>query len=116
MPPSSSSPPRRHHPSHHRHHGCTTAVIIEQRVKVNQKAAFWSLNEEIMKSTVLTTNMPYPSRKIRRIRALDFTQQEEKINTSYPEEIHMPYWIASHGIFWNIIIVELTPKNPNTPY
>ncbi|GKC38464.1 hypothetical protein Tco_1050848 [Tanacetum coccineum] len=31
--------------------------------------AFWSLNEDILKITILKTNTPYPSRKIRRIRA-----------------------------------------------
>ncbi|GKF29197.1 hypothetical protein Tco_0095539, partial [Tanacetum coccineum] len=31
--------------------------------------AFWRLNEDILKITILKTNTPYPSRKIRRIRA-----------------------------------------------
>ncbi|GKB63308.1 hypothetical protein Tco_0919494 [Tanacetum coccineum] len=35
----------------------------------NKRRAFWSLNEDILKITVLKTNTPYPSRKIRRIRA-----------------------------------------------
>ncbi|GJV26815.1 hypothetical protein Tco_1383263 [Tanacetum coccineum] len=33
------------------------------------KGAFWSLNEDILKITILKTNTLYPSRKIRRIRA-----------------------------------------------
>ncbi|GJT06618.1 hypothetical protein Tco_0841080 [Tanacetum coccineum] len=35
----------------------------------NKRRAFWSLNEDILKITILKTNTPYPSRKIRRIRA-----------------------------------------------
>ncbi|GKA86951.1 hypothetical protein Tco_0808662 [Tanacetum coccineum] len=53
-------------------------VIIEQRVKVNQKACILELNEEIMKSNVLTTYTPYPSRKIQHIRALNFTQHPQR--------------------------------------
>ncbi|GJS99327.1 hypothetical protein Tco_0820497 [Tanacetum coccineum] len=36
---------------------------------VSKRRAFWSLNEDILKITVLKTNTSYPSRKIRRIRA-----------------------------------------------
>ncbi|GKA08818.1 hypothetical protein Tco_0688149 [Tanacetum coccineum] len=36
---------------------------------LSKRHAFWSLNEDILKITVLKTNTPYPSRKIRRIRA-----------------------------------------------
>ncbi|GJU21782.1 putative reverse transcriptase domain-containing protein [Tanacetum coccineum] len=43
----------------------SSQVIIEKRVKVNQKPRILKLNEEIMKTTVLTTYTPYPSRKIR---------------------------------------------------
>ncbi|GKA58096.1 hypothetical protein Tco_0757284 [Tanacetum coccineum] len=34
---------------------------------IAKKHTFWSLNEDILKITVLKTNTPYPSRKIRRI-------------------------------------------------
>ncbi|GKB16329.1 retrovirus-related pol polyprotein from transposon TNT 1-94, partial [Tanacetum coccineum] len=34
-----------------------------------KRRAFWSLNGDILKITILKTNTPYPSRKIRRIRA-----------------------------------------------
>ncbi|GJT48549.1 hypothetical protein Tco_0974706 [Tanacetum coccineum] len=40
-------------------------VIIEYLVNISKRRAFWSLNEDILKITVLTTNTPYPSRKIR---------------------------------------------------
>ncbi|GJZ38315.1 gag-pol polyprotein [Tanacetum coccineum] len=42
---------------------------MEYLVKDSKRRAFWSLNEDILKITILKTNTPYPSRKIRRIRA-----------------------------------------------
>ncbi|GKB90018.1 hypothetical protein Tco_0962290, partial [Tanacetum coccineum] len=44
-------------------------IIMEYLVKVSKRRAFSSLNEDILKITILKTNTPYPSRKIRRIRA-----------------------------------------------
>ncbi|GJV24740.1 hypothetical protein Tco_1377435 [Tanacetum coccineum] len=44
-------------------------IIMEYLVKDSKRRAFWSLNEDILKITILKTNTPYPSRKIRRIRA-----------------------------------------------
>ncbi|GJS99504.1 reverse transcriptase [Tanacetum coccineum] len=51
-------------------HGESTkqiSVIMEYLVNISKRRAFWSLNEDILKITVLTTNTSYPSRKIRRI-------------------------------------------------
>ncbi|GJX19651.1 hypothetical protein Tco_0222328 [Tanacetum coccineum] len=42
---------------------------MEYLVNISKRRAFWSLNEDILKITIQKTNMPYPSRKIRRIRA-----------------------------------------------
>ncbi|GJT41214.1 hypothetical protein Tco_0941079 [Tanacetum coccineum] len=44
-------------------------IIMEYLVNISKRRTFWSLNEDILKITILKTNMPYPSRKIRRIRA-----------------------------------------------
>ncbi|GJY40551.1 hypothetical protein Tco_0427821 [Tanacetum coccineum] len=44
-------------------------IITEYLVNISKRRAFWSLNEDILKITILKTNTPYPSRKIRRIRA-----------------------------------------------
>ncbi|GJS76444.1 retrovirus-related pol polyprotein from transposon TNT 1-94 [Tanacetum coccineum] len=44
-------------------------LIMEYLVNISERSAFWSLNEDILKITILKTNTPYPSRKIRRIRA-----------------------------------------------
>ncbi|GJU35253.1 reverse transcriptase domain-containing protein [Tanacetum coccineum] len=44
-------------------------IIMEYLVNISKKHAFWSLNEDILKITILITNTPYPSRKIQLIRA-----------------------------------------------
>ncbi|GJW57315.1 retrovirus-related pol polyprotein from transposon TNT 1-94 [Tanacetum coccineum] len=44
-------------------------VIMKYLVNISKRRAFWSLNEDILKITILKTNMLYPSRMIRRIRA-----------------------------------------------
>ncbi|GKA15665.1 hypothetical protein Tco_0695412 [Tanacetum coccineum] len=48
---------------------CMLFIIMEYLVNISKRRAFWSLNEDILKITILKTNTPYPSRKIRRIRA-----------------------------------------------
>ncbi|GKC61829.1 RNA-directed DNA polymerase, eukaryota, reverse transcriptase zinc-binding domain protein [Tanacetum coccineum] len=44
-------------------------LIMEYLVKDNKRRAFWSLNEDILKITILEIITPYPSRKMWRIRA-----------------------------------------------
>ncbi|GJQ95282.1 retrovirus-related pol polyprotein from transposon TNT 1-94 [Tanacetum coccineum] len=53
-------------------------VIMEYLVNISKRRAFWSLNEDILKITILTTNTPYPSRKIRRIRACTHQRPRRK--------------------------------------
>ncbi|GJU24620.1 hypothetical protein Tco_1163241 [Tanacetum coccineum] len=53
-------------------------LITEYLVKISKRRAFWSLNEDILKITILTTNTPYPSRKIRRIRACTHQRPQRK--------------------------------------
>ncbi|GJS99797.1 MAK10-like protein [Tanacetum coccineum] len=62
-------------------------IITEYLVNISKRHALCSLNEDILKITILKTNTSYPSRKIRRIRAA-FTKDHKgkKINTPYPEE------------------------------
>ncbi|GKC76376.1 hypothetical protein Tco_1127150 [Tanacetum coccineum] len=43
-------------------------LFMKYLVNISKRRAFWSLNEDILKITILKTNMMYPSRKIRRIR------------------------------------------------
>ncbi|GJR73348.1 anticodon-binding aminoacyl-tRNA synthetase, class 1a [Tanacetum coccineum] len=47
---------------------------------------FWSLNEDILKITILKTNTPYPLKKIRRIRACTH-QRPQKDKDQYPETL-----------------------------
>ncbi|GJS39048.1 putative reverse transcriptase domain-containing protein [Tanacetum coccineum] len=47
----------------------SSVVIMEFLAKLAKRRAFWRLNEDSLKVTILKTNTPYPSRKIRRIRA-----------------------------------------------
>ncbi|GJS97987.1 hypothetical protein Tco_0819157 [Tanacetum coccineum] len=54
------------------------AVIMEYLVNISKRRAFWSLNEDILKIIVLTTNTPYPSRKIRRICACTHQRPQRK--------------------------------------
>ncbi|GJR51749.1 hypothetical protein Tco_1402270 [Tanacetum coccineum] len=71
----------------------TSSIITEYLVNISKRRAFWSLNKDILKITILTTNTPYPSRKIQRIcAALTKDHKGNKINTPYPEKTNMPYW------------------------
>ncbi|GJT59732.1 hypothetical protein Tco_1003265 [Tanacetum coccineum] len=38
-------------------------LIMEYLMNISKRRTFWSLNEDILKITILTTNTPYPSRK-----------------------------------------------------
>ncbi|GJY04857.1 hypothetical protein Tco_0370797 [Tanacetum coccineum] len=53
-------------------------VITEYLVNVSKRRAFWSLNKDILKITILATNTPHPSRKIRRIRACTHQRPQRK--------------------------------------
>ncbi|GJR49018.1 hypothetical protein Tco_1317121 [Tanacetum coccineum] len=44
----------------------------------SKRRAFWSLNDDILKITILITNMSYPSRKIRLIRACTHQRPQRK--------------------------------------
>ncbi|GJX18373.1 hypothetical protein Tco_0219205 [Tanacetum coccineum] len=50
----------------------------EYLVNISKRRAFWSLNEDILKITVLITNTPYPSRKIQRICACTHQRPRRK--------------------------------------
>nr|GEX30645.1 hypothetical protein [Tanacetum cinerariifolium] len=50
----------------------------EYLVNISKRRAFWSLNEDILKISILTTNTPYPSRKIRRIHACTHRRPQRK--------------------------------------
>ncbi|GJT63898.1 hypothetical protein Tco_1015378 [Tanacetum coccineum] len=54
------------------------SIIMEYLVNISKRRAFWSLNKDILKITVLTTNTPYPSRKIRCICACTHQRPRRK--------------------------------------
>ncbi|GJW41744.1 hypothetical protein Tco_0067589, partial [Tanacetum coccineum] len=58
--------------------GQASIVIMEYLVNISKRHAFWNLNDDILKITVLTTNTSYPSRKIRRIRACTRQRPQRK--------------------------------------
>ncbi|GJS30144.1 ribonuclease H-like domain-containing protein [Tanacetum coccineum] len=51
-------------------------VIMEYLVKSSKRRAFWSLNDDILKNTILKTNTPYPSRRYG-VFVLTFTKDYE---------------------------------------
>ncbi|GJV84016.1 hypothetical protein Tco_1523914 [Tanacetum coccineum] len=53
-------------------------IIVEYLVNISKKRAFWSLNEDILKITILKTNNLYPSRKIWRIHACTHQRPQRK--------------------------------------
>ncbi|GJS29943.1 retrovirus-related pol polyprotein from transposon TNT 1-94 [Tanacetum coccineum] len=53
-------------------------IIMEYLVNISKRRAFWSLNKDILKIFIQTTNTPYPSRKIRRIRAYTHQRPQRK--------------------------------------
>ncbi|GJY44289.1 hypothetical protein Tco_0432502 [Tanacetum coccineum] len=54
------------------------SAIAEYLVNIGKRRTFWSLNGDILKITILKTNTPYPSRKIRRIRAYTHQRPQRK--------------------------------------
>ncbi|GKA38335.1 hypothetical protein Tco_0730886 [Tanacetum coccineum] len=81
-------------------------IIMEYLVNISKRRSFWSLNDDILKITILTTNTLYPSRKIRRIRAC--THQKTTNETSSIrriqrnsirriQDIHSPTQLASRS-------------------
>ncbi|GKA08270.1 hypothetical protein Tco_0687601 [Tanacetum coccineum] len=54
------------------------SIYEEYLVNISKRRTFWSLNEDILKITILKKNTPYPSRKIRRIRACTHQRPQRK--------------------------------------
>ncbi|GKD62316.1 hypothetical protein Tco_1299825 [Tanacetum coccineum] len=62
----------------HKDGGHSQIALVEYLVKISKRHAFWSLNKDILKITILTTNTLYPSRKIRRICACTHQKPRRK--------------------------------------
>ncbi|GJU00078.1 putative ribonuclease H-like domain-containing protein [Tanacetum coccineum] len=97
--------------------GNLVRVSMEYLVKDSKRHAFWSLNEDILKITILKTNTSYPSRKIRRIRACTHQKpQRNKAQYAVSRETQYAVFKVWNIIFSKISSVVPTPGNPNTPY
>ncbi|GKE62630.1 hypothetical protein Tco_1512997 [Tanacetum coccineum] len=59
-------------------HAPAVVLIMEYLVNISKRHAFWSLIEDILKITILTTNTPYTLKKIRRIRACTHQRPQKK--------------------------------------
>ncbi|GJS94742.1 hypothetical protein Tco_0801710 [Tanacetum coccineum] len=101
-------------------------LLGELLVKDSKRHAFWSLNEDILKITVLKTNTPYPSRRYG-VSVPALTKRPHKFKDQYAVSrgFNTPY--SRYGIniiLWKISNVVPTPRNPqyavsnslDTPY
>ncbi|GJX40896.1 hypothetical protein Tco_0255886 [Tanacetum coccineum] len=88
-------------------------LIMEYLVKNNKKARNLEVKRRHLNITVLTSNTPYPSRKITYL-CLHFTKDHEgnKINMPYLGKTNTPYSSYGNNIFWKISNVVPTPRNP----
>ncbi|GJS68112.1 hypothetical protein Tco_0682677 [Tanacetum coccineum] len=77
-------------------------LIMELLVKDSKRRAFWSLNEDILKITILKTNTPYPSRKIRRIHACTY-QRPQRIKAQYAVSRETQYVVFKIWNQYNIL-------------
>ncbi|GKB91980.1 hypothetical protein Tco_0964252 [Tanacetum coccineum] len=77
-------------------------LIMELLVKLSKRPAFWSLNEDILKITILKTNTPYPSRRYGvSVPALTKDHIRRKTNTPL-----IPFGIAIINEIQNGLIAE----------
>ncbi|GJW75418.1 putative ribonuclease H-like domain-containing protein [Tanacetum coccineum] len=95
-------------------------VITEYLVNISKRRAFWSLNEDILTITILTTNTPYPSRKIRRkgptwLFDLDYltdSMNYHPVRSENQANIHAGQLAANHNAGTeDIIVTGVSEKN-----
>ncbi|GKA04510.1 reverse transcriptase domain-containing protein [Tanacetum coccineum] len=84
---------------------CASAALLECRRRV-----FWSLNEDILKIAILKTNTPYPSKKIRHIRACTH-QRPHRIKAQYALSKETQYAVFKKRHFKTLSLDEL--KSPD---
>ncbi|GJT91599.1 hypothetical protein Tco_1080444 [Tanacetum coccineum] len=101
---------------------CLVGVVLLMKDyrMINPKGAFWSLNEDILTITILKTNTPYPSRKIRRkiFQALVPTPRNPQYAVSNPwirrialvaiidRQLPFEYTIASRSTDVMVVVFE----------
>ncbi|GJQ98845.1 hypothetical protein Tco_0521830 [Tanacetum coccineum] len=90
-------------------------LIMEYLVNISKRRAFWSLNEDILKITILKTNTPYPSRKIRRIRAC-IHQRPQRNKTQYAVSKRSQYAVLEIWNEYNILEdIKCGPYSKKSP-
>ncbi|GKG03273.1 hypothetical protein Tco_0310909 [Tanacetum coccineum] len=68
-------------------------------LNISKKRVFWSLNEDILKITILKTNTSYPSRKIRHMESILCEYSGRYQAWSLLQEIpNMPYPILGYAV------------------
>ncbi|GJX29733.1 hypothetical protein Tco_0237812 [Tanacetum coccineum] len=88
-------------------------LIMEYLVKISKKARILKLKQRHLKITVMTSNTPYPSRKIQHNRAC--TSLKTKRNDdqyAVSREVYTPYSTNANKIFCKISNVVPTLRNP----
>nr|GEX89236.1 hypothetical protein [Tanacetum cinerariifolium] len=103
-----------------------TAIIMKYLVNISKRRAFWSLQDDILKITVLKTNTPYPSRRYGvSVPALTKDHKGNKINTPYPKMLNTPFWRYNmvldkqYGAYcWGmgIVMAAISPIAERTDY
>ncbi|GKB72615.1 hypothetical protein Tco_0934027 [Tanacetum coccineum] len=83
-------------------------IITKYLVNISKRRAFWSLNEDILKITILTTNTSYPSRKIRHIRACTHERPQRK-QAQYIISKEDQYAVLD---IWHVNILEDIKRGP----
>ncbi|GJZ24179.1 hypothetical protein Tco_0561638 [Tanacetum coccineum] len=83
-------------------------------MKDRKRRALWSLNEDILKITVLKTNTPYPSRRYGvSVPALTNDHKRNEAQYAVSRRLYTPYSRYGYNlIFWKISNVVPTPRNP----
>ncbi|GJY41980.1 phospholipase-like protein [Tanacetum coccineum] len=89
-------------------YGNANLVITKYLVNISKRCAFWSLNKDILKIVILTTNTPYPSRKIRRIRACTH-QRSQRNEDQYAISKEDQYTVLD---IWHVNILEDIKRGP----
>ncbi|GJY26084.1 hypothetical protein Tco_0400810 [Tanacetum coccineum] len=71
---------------------CRSSLLItEYLVNISKRRAFWSLNDDILKITILKTNTSYPSRKIRQYSEEEVTKTMAKTMEQYMSKTRVDY-------------------------
>ncbi|GJU36864.1 putative reverse transcriptase domain-containing protein [Tanacetum coccineum] len=73
-------------------------LIMKYLMNISKRRSFWSLNDDILMITILKTNTPYPSRKIRHIRACTHQRlQKKQAQYAVSNPLDTPFAMSSNN-------------------